>query len=86
MWSSALCGISFKTMPSFPVVEFLFTPPSTERRLVRTGQLSFVFARRKKNIFAFFIVFADAAVMCNRLQISLGSLHNYPDANTIFQH
>lgn len=53
MWSSSLCGISFKTMPSFPVVEFLFTPHSTEWRLVRTGQVSFVVAWRKKKRFCF---------------------------------
>lgn len=64
MWSLSLCGISFKTMSSFPVVEFPFTPHSTEQRLVRTGQLSFVFARRKKKDSALFIVFVNAAVMC----------------------
>lgn len=41
MWSSSLCGISFKTMPSFPVVEFLFAPHSTNwSGLVRSALLS----------------------------------------------
>lgn len=73
-------GISFKTMPSFPVVEFLFTPHSTERRLVGTGQLSFGFARRKKKDSALFTVESAKTVIANLL-----GFHD-PDSNSIFQH
>lgn len=51
MWSSSLCGISFQTVPSFPVVEFLFTAPSTDwSGLVRSAL--------KKDP-ALFLIFAD---------------------------
>lgn len=79
-------GFPLKLCLHFLLLNSFFAPHSTERGLVRTGQLSFASARRQKKDPVLFIVFADAAVMCNCLQISLGSTYNYPDANTIFQH
>lgn len=68
MWSSSLCGISFRTMPSFPVVEFLFAPRSTDwSGLVRSALLSP--GERKKEKKKKLLLGLLSLQMCNHLEI-----------------